>query len=177
MEEPTAAGRTKLSAAIEAAGHFVGLLQPTDHAAVVAFNAEARLLQGLTNDRAALWTALGWITTGQFTRIDLGIREARTEMAGPRARITAVPVMIVLTDGRNNPEPPESAVAEAVGARADGVRVITIGLGLDADADTLRRMVADPEDYHFAPDGEELQRVYEDILGVVQSCPGDRFWP
>jgi hypothetical protein len=59
MLELTAAGRTKLSAAIAAAGTFLDQLHfdAGDQAAVVSFNADAALLSPPKADRATLDTA------------------------------------------------------------------------------------------------------------------------
>lgn len=107
MIEPTATGRSKLAAAEDAARAFLAAirLDAGDQAALVAFNADAWLLTPLTTDPAALAAGLGGLTTAQFTRIDRGITVAHDELAGPRRRAGNVPVMIVLTDGKANPEP------------------------------------------------------------------------
>jgi hypothetical protein len=38
-------------------------------------------------------------------------------------------------------------------------------------------MVARPEDYFFAPDGEDLVTVYGEIARAVVPCPREQFWP
>jgi Ca-activated chloride channel family protein len=178
MLERTSGNRTKLAAAVEAAGGFVDSLQPTaDQAALVTFDESARLIRPLTSDKAALRLALATVVTAQFTRIDLGLSEARRELGSPRARPAAQPVVVLLTDGRNNPEPPETAVREAEAARREGIRLFAIGLGADVDAPTLQAMVSRPEDYYFAPDGEDLAAIYAEIARAVEVCPPDDFWP
>lgn len=177
MRDPTAAGRTKLAAAVNAARSFLDQLNPTggDQAAVVAFNADATLLAPLTTDRAALDTALSGITTAQFTRIDLGLAVARTELAGPRHRSGSTPVLILLTDGRANPVPVSIAEAEAQAAKAAGVVVFTIGLGGDLDAAALVAMASRPSYAYTAVDGEQLAAIYRAIAGTIP-CPAGAFW-
>lgn len=176
MLELTRAGRTKIDAARAAARLFLEQLDlPADQAAIVAFNASATLSQALTGDRAALLAALDTIATAQLTRIDLGIRTAQAELAGPRRRPGHRPAMVVLTDGRNNPEPVASAVAAAAAAKAAGMRVFTIGLGDDVEAEALAAMASAPGDFFVAPDGEDLAAIYRAIAGAVKPCPD--YWP
>jgi hypothetical protein len=62
-------------------------------------------------------------------------------------------------------------VAEA--AKADGLHLFAVGLGLADDVlDALLAGVAStPEDYYFAPDGEDLEGIYRQIAGKLTSCP------
>ncbi|MCE7938310.1 hypothetical protein DCC79_12930 [bacterium] len=178
MRDPTRAGRPKLDAARDAASLFLGELDlPVDRAGVVGFNAAAWLAAPLTGDRAALEGALAGIEMAQLTRIDLGLRAALTELRGPRALPDRQAAVIVLTDGRNNPEPVAAAVAAAGDVKAAGIRLFTIGLGDDVETDALRAMASRPTDYFFAPDGEDLAAVYRSIAGAFDPCPPERFWP
>jgi len=178
MLQPTRAGRTKLDAAREAAGLFLDLLDlPGDQAAVVGFNATAWVAQPLTGDRQALRAALGGLQVVQLTRIDLGIRAGHDELRGPRRAPDHAPALIVLTDGRNNPEPVSSAIAAAAAAKAGGIRVFTVGLGDDVEVDALRQMASGPGDFHLAPDGEDLAAIYRAIAGAFEPCPRAVNWP
>ena len=83
-----------------AARAFLGLLSlPGDRAAVVGFNAEATVAQGMTGDRAALEAALAALPRQPGTRIDLGLAEAR-RILGSTNRGGNLPIVILLTDGR-----------------------------------------------------------------------------
>ena len=115
MMEPTSAGRTKLDAAVEAAHIFLDqlYLEAGDQAAVVIFNYDAWLLTPLTGRRRDLDLALSGLQWAPQTRIERGIEVARQELASVSHRVSNVPVMIVLTDGRANPGPPELAIREA----------------------------------------------------------------
>jgi hypothetical protein len=177
MLEPTATGRSKLAAAIAAAGTFLDQLHldAGDQAAIVTFNSDATLLAPLTADRAALEAALTGITTAQYTRIDRGIAVARAELAGSRHRPANTPVMIVLTDGRANPVPVSAAEAEAQAAKDAGVVLFMVGLGQDLDTDALHRMASRPEYFFVAPDAEQLAGIYRSIA-VAIPCPANAFW-
>jgi Mg-chelatase subunit ChlD len=174
----TSSGRTKLDAATEAARGFLGLLAlPNDQATLIAFNSTAAVLQELTGNRALLDAAFARITVARQTRIHLGVELARQELASPRHRAGNQPVMIVLTDGKANPESPELAVQQAQLAKADGIAVFTIGLGADADldVDALQRMASQPSYYYHAPDADQLKGIYSQIA-VAIPCPPEGFW-
>ncbi len=93
MTEPTAAGRTKLAAAVDAARTFLGTLRLAqgDQAAIVTFNSDAWLLQPLTDDRAALDAALASITTASLTRLDRAVAVAAEALADPARRRARTP--------------------------------------------------------------------------------------
>ncbi len=178
MTEPTAAGRTKLAAAIDAARTFLGTLRLAqgDQAAIVTFNSDAWLLQPLTDDRAALDAALASITTASLTRLDRAVAVAAEALADPaRRRAENAAAMIVLTDGRANPVPADVAVAEAARAKAAGVTVFTVGVGYDLDVDALRAIASRPADAFVAPDAEALAGIYSSIA-VRLPCPAGAFW-
>lgn len=177
MLEATAGGRTKLEAAVDAVSGFLDALRLADgdRAAVLTFDREARMLASLTGDRTSLRGALDRVVVGTQTRLDLAIEAGHLELV-LHGRRHGRPVMIVLTDGYANPVPPEVAVAKAADAKADGIRLFTIGLGDSADLPTLRRIASRPADSLHAPDGEDLRRIYGEIVAIIP-CPADDFWP
>jgi hypothetical protein len=178
MTHPTRAGRSKTDAAREAARRFLDRMRfPGDQAAVVSFNETATVQQALTGDRPAVETALDRIRNQEFTRIDLGIQAAHGLLTASSRRGVNLPVMIVLTDGKNNPVPVQAAIDAGAAARAEGVRIYTIGLGdEDVEHDALRLIASRPADYRYAPDGEDLGPIYE-ALAVEVPCPKSVWWP
>ncbi len=176
MLDATTAGRTKMDAARDAALRFLDLLAlPEDQAAIVAFNESASLLQPLTGDRAVLAAAMGRIQNAEFTRIDLGLREARHELSSERHRLTNLPVIILLTDGQANPGGPEPALAEAQLAKGAGIRIFTIGLGEDADRGLLRAIASQPSHSYYAPQADDLEQLYAQIAASLP-CPAESYW-
>ncbi len=177
MLEPAGDGRTKLDAARAGALAFLDAvhLDAGDQAAVVAFNRDPSVLQGLTSDRLALSNALAAIAPAHGTRIDLGIAAAGGELLGEHRRPTNQAVMIVLTDGRADPVGPEAAVEAARLAKAAGVVVFTVGLGEDLDAEALEAMASRPAYYFASPDAAALAGIYREIA-VMIPCPGELFW-
>jgi Mg-chelatase subunit ChlD len=177
MLEPVAAGGTKLDAARAAAGTFLDALHldTGDQAALVAFNDTASVLQALTADRALLDAAFARIATRSGTRMHLGVDAAAGELTSGRHRDGNVPVLVLLTDGRANPEPAELAVERAAVAKAAGITVFTIGLGNELDFDALARIASRPEYFYQAPDAAELAAIYASIA-VMVPCPKAAFW-
>ncbi len=177
MLEPAGDGRTKLDAARAGALAFLDSvhLDAGDQAAVVAFNRDPSVLQGLTSDRLALSNALAAIAPAHGTRIDLGIAAAGGELLGEHRRPTNQAVMIVLTDGRADPVGPEAAVEAARLVKAAGVVVFTVGLGEDLDAEALEAMASRPAYYFASPDAGALAGIYREIA-VMIPCPGELFW-
>src|SRR5262249_40187620 len=138
----------KLSDASQAASAFIGLIDLThNQAGIVTFAADARLDQPLGQDAGALDAALGQIQTSSGTNIASGIISATNELMSSRRSARAIPVMILLSDGNSNMGDAEDASART---KAQGIRIITIGLGEDASADLLVRLASAPGDYHFA---------------------------
>jgi len=179
-DERTAAGRTRLEAALEAARTFAaGLALPADQAAVLGFNSTAWVETGLTGRRADVNSALRRLPSHvrQQTRLDLGVEGAHMELTGPwRLRMNR-PVMIVLTDGLANPEPAATAVRRAAEAKADGITIFMIGLGTQGQLDVseLREMASEPGYFNRAPDAEDLAAIYR-AIAVELPCPGVRMW-
>lgn len=177
MRFETRAGRPKIAAAQEAARRFLGRLSlPEDQAGLVAFNASAAVLSRLSGDRAALLAAVDGIRLAEFTRIHLGVDLARELVLAAEHKGANLPAIVLLTDGRSNPDPSQMALDAAALAKAAGIRVFTVGLGQDVEQEVLRAMASRPEDYFYAPDGEDLGTIY-DAIAVAIPCPIRGWWP
>ncbi len=147
----------------------------SDQVAVVTFHGAANLALRLTSDRGAVEDAIRRLdVTGTGTAIDAGIQLATSELTGPRHRPSHLPVLVLLTDGRQTGGP-SAALAAADAARTAGIWIITIGLGPDADTETLRAMAGADGLFFLAPTPADLERVFADLTQEI-SCPG-RFWP
>lgn len=172
----------KLAAARSAAIRFVDIvLADADPAApagnqvaVVGFNAEAWLAEGLTDDARRLRAAIQGLTITPGTRIDFGLAAAAEELWGPRRRPANTPTIVLLTDGLQNGAP-EPAYALAAAARARGALIYSIGLGQDVDAAFLAEVAGDPSRRYLAPDPSDLEAIYAQIAGEIP-CPAEAFW-
>jgi len=173
----TSDSRTKLEAAQISVQRFLNLLDfaEGDRAAVVSFDAVARVLQPLTEDHDALLRALDGLRVAEQTCLPCEV-ELAVEALGPRFRREEnAPVLILLTDGRSNPRPPEEAVIMARRAHAEGVTIFSIGLGDDLDADALTNIASKPSQFYQAASARDLVEIYERIA-VDIPCLGDRVW-
>ena len=191
MLRPTSAGRSKLSAALDAAGVLVGMLDfaAGDAAAVVAFNDEtwtALMSSDEATVRAALDRIPGVVQEG--TRLDLAIAAGGLAHLLAPARIgDAREVIVLLTDGLPNrvpfgpgspypscPDQECSTLKEADRVKALGLEVVAVGLGLPGEVlDRLMiRIPTDPAEYYRAPDGEDLADIYRRIAAGLVECSG-----
>lgn len=159
MADAAPGGGTKLEAAVAAAGDFVGLLGlPRDRAAVVAFQGDAQRLSGLSGERDLLLEALGRLRSTPGTRIDLGLVLAERVLR-EEGRAGARPVVVLLTDGRQNGAS-EPVRAAATRLDALGARVFAIGLGADVEAELLRAVAGAPDRYYASPSAADLAGIY-----------------
>lgn len=171
MNEPRATGSgTKLDAARAAARTFVHLIDPEDRVAIISFHTTATTHQSLTADVARLDAALDALTTEFGTRIDLGLSEGERALAAHRA--TALPVLIVLTDGLQTNPPGNAPVLEA-GARLrlNDVIVYAIGLGSTIDRTLLETVATTVDRFYASPTDQDLISIYADIQGRL-ACDG-----
>lgn len=179
MSDPTQpGGQAKIDAAVGAAKTLVANLKlpqggDADQATVVGFNNAATLFTQLSGDRAGIEAALDALRGSQDigTRIDLGLIEARDELASGRARDASSKSVVLVTDGRQDGAIGDQAVLDvAQDLRDAGVIVFTIGLGTDVDATLLQQVATEPDNYRHAPTTEDLELIYEEIAREIP-CP------
>jgi Mg-chelatase subunit ChlD len=162
----------KLTRARDAARELVTLVElPPSKASVLAFNADATVVQSLTTDRSLVLAALDRLPRAEGSRIDLALAAGTAELASARHDPRHAPVIILVTDGRQAGAPAQAALDAAAAARLAGVTVFTIGIGADVDAQLLTAVAGDPDRYYGAPTSADLQRIYRDIAGALP-CVG-----
>ena len=64
-------------------------------------------------------------------RSHLGVDLARQLLLAGEHRGANLPAIVLLTDGRSNPDPSQLALDAAAAAKAAGIRLFTVGLGQD----------------------------------------------
>lgn len=159
-------GTSKLDSAKAAAKTFVSKVQlGTDQVGVVEFNSIADVVRPLDTDRAALERAIDSLVADDGTAIDQGVEVARQELKSLHHRNTATGVIVLLSDGGSDYG---SAMSSAESAKKDGMRVVTIGLGTDANQDLLKGIASDPNDYYYAPDASALGEIYAKIAESIK---------
>jgi Mg-chelatase subunit ChlD len=178
MGDPARGGGTKLDAAREAVTQLLEHLglDRGDQAAIVAFNSDATMHQSLTSDIGLLSEALDRIQMAPLTRIHRGVEAGHAELLSERHAEGTGRALVLLTDGRSNPEPVATAEAAAAAAKSAGIRLFTVGLGPDVEADALARMASAPADAFIAPDAADLLRIYEQIATAIPCAP-TASWP
>ncbi len=190
MYRETRSGRTKHEAALAAARAFVeqlnlvgDILGRHDRVGIAGFNDTAWTAIELSNDPDAIDTAieslLDRIANG--TRLDLALLQGQSVLDATARIDDNSPVLILLTDGLPNRVPlhpvsgrqEETVLEAATEAKEAGTRVFTIGLGDPADVahELLEEAASSPEDFYYAPDGDDLESIYRQIAGRIVECP------
>jgi hypothetical protein len=164
-------GKKRIDYARAAAKQFVAGLDFRYHrAAVVTFADDATVAQPLTADRAAVLAALDPYRGQSGTNIEAGIRAAMDHLTRA-GRPNALPVIVLLTDGAPTlPTVPESNMAALVAAeraRSRRAYIVTIGLGDTIDSRLMAAIASSPDDFYYAPDPADLNRIYDTILRVI----------
>lgn len=154
---------TAEQATLTAARSFVNTVDLTNtQVALIAFTGQAQLVQPLTHDKAPLIAGLGTLHAGGETSINAALLAAQTELATTAAVPNTVRAIVLLTDG-DDPDP-QTVMQTAATIKAQGTRIITIGLANSGLNQTLLRDIASaPEDFHRSPATQELSNIYEGI--------------
>lgn len=166
---------TKLEVAKGAVSLFLDDLlvdQNTDQVALIQFNDRAQILQTLTDNPLLLRSALDRIRTAPQSRLQAGLIAAQAEVLGVRHRPNHRPVVLLLTDGQSNPEPISEAEVVAAHAKAQGIRIFSVGLGDHVETEALRRIASRPEDHIPVAKVAELVRILP-ILADRIVCPAN----
>lgn len=172
LERLPGAPRAKLDGARAALAAWLGAVrwEAGDRIGLVTFHRRAAAAAPLGASRAALETALGTVGVDDQTRLDLGIMAAHAMLAeapGGGSRR----VIVVLTDGRPYPVAGAVVIAAAAAAKADGIRIVAVGLGDELDAGTLRAVASSPADFHRAATDDALVARFR-ALGGEMACAG-----
>jgi RHS repeat-associated protein len=156
-----------------AAKSLVNRLASGDKAGLVSFANIASLDQGLTLTKPSVNTKIDALSALGSTYMAQAIVLAQSELSGPNHQTGALPLIILLTDGRPN-DGTEQVLTAAETAKLSGTRIITIGLGLLETDGQLLQQVASPNssrpsgrDWYVSPSPNELQSVYDSIAGSI----------
>jgi|GEM_PF-6501865 len=156
----------------EAAISFLDFLYfEKDRSGLATFGTTAELEQGLTSDKSAISSEINDIDVPcrcdiiQRTAMGDGIDIANQEFE-TNGRPNAEWVQIVLSDGKSNTG--QDPLDAAQDAADDNITIYTIGLGNDADPDTLQQ-IADITNgkYYYAPTGDQLESIYAEIAREI----------
>ncbi len=143
---------------------------PPDQVGLVSFASDATLDQPLTTTKQAVIAATQLLTASGNTRIDLALMTARIELTGTNHILTHSKVIILLTDGVQNPAGNDPVITETNIAKAEGAVIFTIGLGPNVDTALLQQIATDANHYYYAPTGAQLAEIYQQISSAI-GCP------
>ncbi|KAB2903635.1 MAG: VWA domain-containing protein [Anaerolineae bacterium] len=124
-----------IAAAKGAAANFINQLNPdTARVGVVVFDSGAQLLVPLTENHQEALDAIFGVGASGGTAIDQGLVYGYREILGSSAPERAI---LLLSDGFSDPA---AAQAAAGRIKADGIRLIAVATGADADAALLNSL-------------------------------------
>ncbi len=158
--------RSKQQIANEAAALAVRTLDKKDLVGVISFSSSPRVVQPLSenSDPQSTMQRILSIAPGGGTDLGPALDLARAQLDAVDAKLKHV---IVLTDGRSTD--PELLPEQAAQMRQRGIRVTTIGVGEDADAETLDQMAAAGEGtFHLVMNPNVLPRVFVRAVRVIR---------
>jgi len=140
-----------------AAKAFVDALAPsTDgvHVGMASFSSSASLDHHLSTDGTSVKTAIDALVSGGTTNLAAGISTADTELDNPgdghdRDDLDSPDIIVIITDGE--PNTGGNGVAEATAAKADGIEIFAVGIGISQAGEDLLHdeIVSDIEDDHY----------------------------
>jgi RHS repeat-associated protein len=169
MRDPVSAPVIEVAKA--AAKQFASYLDFTkDQCGIVSFAESASSPIDLTlgNNLANINSRIDAIEALGSTCIDCGIDAATTELTSARHRVGNLRVMVILTDGLNNAGPPPLLASAAAAKNSPNhVRLITIGLGVGVDKDTLISAASSPDDFYDAPTSDQLAGKFAEIAATL----------
>jgi uncharacterized protein YkwD/Mg-chelatase subunit ChlD len=168
-EQGVATSGKKLDGAKRAAILFVSKLDLTkDRVAVVPFSTQAQLLLPLSSDGPAINSGFNSLKASGKTSLHDGVRVGLEALNADR-RLDADRIILLLSDGQSAPDP---AMEQATEAKRESIRIITVGLGDDADKALLQQLATQQTDFHFAPDASGLDAIYNSIALDISSPVG-----
>lgn len=108
--------------------------------------------------------------TGIATNTASGIAKVRqTFQNQPASRSNAPKIMIVITDGSS--ENPAETIRQAQMAKAQGIRIIAVGIGTNVFLEELQEIATNQQKLYQAPDFAALQGIESLIRNMI--CRGN----
>ena len=148
----------------------------SDFAGLASYNPTSTLNHVLSTNLTSIEQAIAALpapTNG--TCITCGLTNAQAELASIRHRSGALPVMVLLSDGRPHDfDTPAQALASAAAAKAAGTRLFTVGLNdgssTNVDIPLMQAMASSTNDFFYAENSSQLSDVFDQISAIL--CRG-----
>jgi hypothetical protein len=161
-------------------------VEAEDNVGLVVFshsNSPGAILEhGLSKNLEQIKTTTTQRQAGHYlggTNIYAGMKVAREELIA-KARPRAFRMMVLLTDGQAN-LPTNTTVAtqlvlqEAQAAKDNNIKILTIGLGADADIATLQSVATTTNGVFFnVPGGQSVADVQQQLKNVFREIASSR---
>lgn len=163
--------------ATAAAARFVERLRDADQAAVVTFATDATLSTPLTSDIENVANSIERIGIDPaeergFTNTVAALQVIQSELESSRRNLDARRAVVMLTDGLPTGQADEAELIDAATAIAKqidaaGANLYVIGLGENVDQEFVQTLASTPDQAYFAPSGNDLDRIYEEITSAL----------
>lgn len=173
---------SRIEGAKKAATDFTGFVSPTDQIGVVSFGDDAYNIQSLTTDVALVRSKIEMLSSlDEGTNISDALNTGSDELS-LNSIPSHAPALILLSDGTaTEGETNNDRLAEiAENAKQIGIRIFTIGLGVDdpnapdgtqVDLDALETIASSPDDFYYAPTIDDLEEIYRKIARSIRPSP------
>jgi Mg-chelatase subunit ChlD len=156
-----------------AAKSLINQLPSTDRAAIISFNYEAKINQGLTNDHEALFTSIDALRAEYSTKYSPPLILSQKEFA-TSSRFKG---LIFLSDGKSDfSEEPEEILRITEQLAQQQVCILTIGYALNDEESPLLKAMAETgaaygcgEHFQASEKGSELEAVFSQIYNTLSS--------
>lgn len=157
-----------------AAHAFVNAMNPDGgvHMGQTSFSTNGTLDTHLTGNKATIDANIDALATSGFTNLFEGIQLAKNELDDTHVdeRPSVKDFMVIITDGSpNRPVPPPTApgvaATEADAARAAGIEIFAVGIGVTPATETyLQNDIADDAAHYFsAANFNDLENILKNI--------------
>lgn len=145
-----------------------------DQVGVASFSHSAMLESPLSQDSASVTNAINDLLPSGATNMIAGLQVAETELITSGHHIASnAPVIIFLSDGHHSHGGTlEELYQTAARIKAQGIRIISIGLG-NIDEAQLRTLASSDDDYYYAPDSSDLYDIYQSLALNVRVAARD----
>ena len=139
---------------------------PEEQVALVSYSTTSSFDERLTNNYGTIRNSANNFVANGFTAIGRALEDGLRAMDDVRRRPFALPVIVLMTDGRHNTgiEP----IIPARTASSRSITVHTITFGDDADFGRMQAVAAETGGQHFhAPDATALERIFREIASTL----------
>ena len=173
----------------DAVGLFIDYLMTTqaqDNVGLAVFthsNSIGAILEhGLSNNLTQIKTTTAQRQAGHYmsgTNISAGMKVARDELTA-NARPRASRLMVLLSDGQanlpsNTTTATQMVLQEAQAAKDNKIKIVTIGLGADADTATMQSIADTTGGIYFGiPGGQTVSAVQSQLQNVFRQIASSR---